>query len=113
MLGAFFYRIYEFLFTLDNPPPVIHKPQLPERYTIRFVPATGAAAHQFLNAGTVPTVSVNSSPGFSIVSSANFVVNALPGSSGVNAFSHFSAISHVSFPTTTPAFSPSCIEPNT
>ena len=39
LLGAFFFRIYEFLFTLSNPPPVIYRPQVPERYTIKFVPA--------------------------------------------------------------------------
>ena len=40
LLGAFFFRIYEFLFTLSNPPPVIHRPHVPERYTIKFVPAS-------------------------------------------------------------------------
>ena len=38
LLGAFFYRVYEFLFTFSDPPPVIHKPHVPARYAIHFVP---------------------------------------------------------------------------
>ena len=38
-LGAFFYRIYEFLFMFSNPPEVIHRLHVPEGYTIKFIPA--------------------------------------------------------------------------
>src|SRR5258706_8313252 len=33
LLGSFFYRVYEFLFTFSNPPPIVHRPQVPARYT--------------------------------------------------------------------------------
>ena len=90
LLGAFFYRIYEFLFTLDNPPPVIHRPHLPERYAIRFVPAAGGpvSSHDpvnvnpVINFASVPPVAVVASSvvssGYSVVSSANFVVASSP-----------------------------------
>ena len=41
LLGAFFYRIYEFLSTFSDPPPVVHRPHVPARYAIKFVPASG------------------------------------------------------------------------
>ena len=102
-LGAFFFRIYEFLFTFSNPPPVIHRPHVPERYTVKFVPAVVSAisvspvmsprvvvpaelparyAIDFVPAvGSVlastsvsaPPVSASSSD-YSVVSSANFVL---------------------------------------
>ena len=39
LLGAFFYRVYEFLFSFSNPPPIIHRPSVPDpaRYVINFV----------------------------------------------------------------------------
>ena len=39
LLGAFFYRIYEFLFSFSNPPSIVHRPRVPARYTIKFIPA--------------------------------------------------------------------------
>ena len=39
LLGAFFYRIYEFLFSFADPPPGIHRPVVPDRYAIKFFPA--------------------------------------------------------------------------
>ena len=57
LLGAFFYRVYEFLFSFSNPPPVVHRPHLPERYAIRFVPATAAPASV-----SVPVISFVSAP---------------------------------------------------
>ena len=80
LLGAFFFRIYEFLFTFSNPPPVIHRPHVPERYTIKFVPAVGLISvspvmspHAFVSAfdSVAPVIS---SSEFSVVSSANFVI---------------------------------------
>ena len=32
LLGVFFYRIYEFLFSFSNPAPVIHNPSVPAGY---------------------------------------------------------------------------------
>ena len=32
LLGAFFYRVYEFLFSFSNPPPIVHRPCVPARY---------------------------------------------------------------------------------
>ena len=43
-MGAFFFRIYEFLLTFSNPSPVIHRPRVPERYTIKFVPTASTPA---------------------------------------------------------------------
>ena len=37
LLGAFFYRIYEFLFSFSDPPPIVHRPCVPARYAIRFI----------------------------------------------------------------------------
>ena len=34
------YRIYEFLFSFSNPPTILHRPCVPARYAIRFVPAS-------------------------------------------------------------------------
>ena len=84
LLGGFFFRIYEFLFTFPNPPPVVHRPHVPERYTIKFVPAQSvnpvsrlaspvisspaASAISFVSAVS-PAVS-----DYSVVSSANFVI---------------------------------------
>ena len=69
LLGAFFFRIYEFLFTLSNPPPVIHRPHVPERYTIKFVPAAVFPSQ------SVSSVSRSASP---VVSSRVFVPAELP-----------------------------------
>ena len=44
LLGAFFYQVYEFLFSFSNPPPIIHRPFVPERYAIYFVPAFSSVA---------------------------------------------------------------------
>ena len=131
-MGAFFYRVYEFLFTFSNPPPVVHRPHIPERYAVRFVPATGVPSQlsspddpvpvfvpaelpsryaiNFLAANTVSADSVyaSASPAltdFSVVSSANFVVNAPP-------VTDYSVISSVNF-ATPPVISSSCIETNT
>ena len=59
LLGAFFFRIYEFLFTLSNPPPVIHRPHVPERYTIKFIPAAVSPSQ------SINSVSRSASPVFS------------------------------------------------
>ena len=53
LLGAYFYRVYEFLFSFSNLPPVIHSPHIPERYTIRFVPATGISSFSSPSASPV------------------------------------------------------------
>ena len=85
LLGAFFYRVYEFLYTHTNPPPVIHRPHLPERYAIRFVPATGVPTPDvpvnvpvFVPASTPYADSVSE---FSVVSSVNFVFPSASSSS--------------------------------
>ena len=113
LLGAFFYRVYEFLFTFPNPPPVIHRPHIPERYAIRFVPATGVPVLPqpvFVPAELPPFVAANPvSPAltdFSVVSSANFVVNASP-------VTDYSVISSVNFTVPSPVIDSPCIEPNT
>ena len=114
LLGAFFYRVYEFLYTHTNPPPVIHRPHLPERYAIRFVPATGVPT-----SSSVIPVKVHVSPvvpvspvsptltDFSIVSSANFVVNARSLT-----VSDYTVISSVNISTPPHAVVPPCIESN-
>ena len=107
VLGAFFYRVYEFLFSFSNPPPVVHRPHLPERYAIRFVPATTAPVSP---PSPVPAASVSfplsvvlsssssvSSSDYSVVSSANFAVPS----------SGFSVVSSANF-----VFPTSCIESN-
>ena len=78
LLGAFFYRIYEFLFTFIDPPPVVHRPHIPERYAIRFVPAAGVPPV------TAFSASPSTSTDFSFVSSANFVVPVVTGYSVVS-----------------------------
>ena len=44
LLGAYFFRIYEFLYTFSNPPLVVPfvPAELPARYAIAFVPAVSA-----------------------------------------------------------------------
>ena len=67
LLGAFFFRIYEFLFILPNMSPRAFVPaELPARYAIAFVPAVSALD------SVLPPAAVSSSD-YSIVSSANFV----------------------------------------
>ena len=63
LLGAFFYRIYEFIFTFSNPPPVVHRPHVPERYAIRFVPAAAVPAF------SLPVLSSPVSTDYSVISS--------------------------------------------
>ena len=69
LLGAYFFRIYEFLYTFSNPPlanvPFVPA-ELPARYAIAFVSANVPVP------ASVP-VSVPSSDDFSVVSSANFI----------------------------------------
>ena len=99
-LGAFFYRIYEFLFTFSNPPPVIHRPHVPERYTIKFTPA----AVQSVN-----SVSRSASP---VISSHVFVPAELPARYAiafVPAVSAFAASGYVPF---VPAVSASASVPS-
>ena len=126
LLGAFFYRVYEFLYTLANPPPVIHRPHIPARYAIRFVPATGAptlsqpAFPVFVPAEPPPRhatsfVAANavSSTDFSIVSSANFVVNARAAIPLASSVTDYSVTSSVNLAASPPVFVSSCIESNT
>ena len=63
LLGAFFFRIYEFLFTFSNPPPVIHRPHVPPRYAINFVPAVSfvSSASSVIASAPVVDSSVNAS----------------------------------------------------
>ena len=89
LLGAFFYRIYEFLFSFTDQTPVIHKPTVPDRYLIKFVPASSVSAPA-VNSADSPSVitPVIASPvataspvvpvivaatDYSVISSANFV----------------------------------------
>ena len=37
LLGIFFYRIYEFLYSISNTSPIIHTPSFPARYAFSFV----------------------------------------------------------------------------
>ena len=74
LLGAFFFRIYEFLFILPNMSPRAFVPaDLPARYAIGFVPAVSA-----FNPAFPPSVSYTPSTDHSVVSSANFVVPVVP-----------------------------------
>ena len=84
LLGAFFYRVYDFFFSFSNPPPIIHRPCVPARYAIKFVPAScpsvvTRADSVIIDHSVVPPVSpviVSSvSSSFSVVSSANFVIS--------------------------------------
>ena len=76
LLGAYFYRVYEFLFSFSNPPPIVHKPHVPARYAINFVPA--AAAIPVTNLSVNRSVfSSATSTDYSVVSSVNFVNSAV------------------------------------
>ena len=75
LLGAFFYRIYEFLFTFSDPPPVIHRPHVPVRYAIKIVLAaavsiTPPVLSSVISPSIVPVIV---STDYSVVSSINFV----------------------------------------
>ena len=78
LLGAFFYRIYEFLFALSNPPLVVHRPHVPERYAIRFVPAAA------LPAVGSPALSPLSLPAVSLPVLDSFVPAELPARYAIN-----------------------------
>ena len=84
LLGAFFFRIYEFLFTFSDPPLVVHRPHVPARYAIKFVPASDLS-HVPVNdsddSDDIPSYDVissttfsSSSTAYSVISSANFVL---------------------------------------
>ena len=73
ILGAFFYRVYEFLFSFANSPPIIHRPLVPARYAVNFVPAvTAMPAFPFTSTVLSPSSS-SVSTDYSVVSSVNFV----------------------------------------
>ena len=86
LLGAFFYRVYEFLFSFANPPPVIHRPLVPARYAINFVPAA-AAKPVFPFTSNPSSSSSSASTDYSVVSSVNFVhPSAVTNFLGANTF---------------------------
>ena len=79
-LGAFFYRVYEFFFSFSNPPPIIHRPSVPARYVINFVPATNAFSSSpstVVTSASSPVVTDDfvsvASTAYSVVSSVVFV----------------------------------------
>ena len=79
MLGAFFYRIYEFLFSFANPPSVTHRPVVPDRYAIKFVAAsdTSPTTDNSVLPVTSTSIPTPTSTVYSVVSSANFVPTSL------------------------------------
>ena len=81
LLGAFFYRVYEFLFSFSNPPPIVHRPCVPARYAIKFVPATNSviSISPVIISSVASPITVASTD-YSVVSSVNFVP-AVPSSS--------------------------------
>ena len=74
LLGAFFYCVYEFLFSFSNPPPIVHRPCVLARYAIRFVPAASSPVDVVSCEVPVSPVVASVSSSFSVVSSANFVI---------------------------------------
>ena len=104
LLGAFFFRIYEFLFTISNP---IHRPHVPERYAIKFVPAAAVSALPpvfSLQPTSVISSSVHSVSAvppddsvidYSVISSVNFVPTAFPDNSVTNDFSVVSSVNFI------------------
>ena len=76
LLGAFFYRVYEFLFSFSNPPPIVHRPCVPARYAIKFVPATNLVISPIAPVITSSAASVASTD-YSVVSSVNLFLLSL------------------------------------
>ena len=86
-LGASFFRIYEFPFSFSNPPPVVHRPVVPDRYAIKFVAASDIPSFPRASSvvpslvtpttnfpAVVPYVAPAVSPiDYSVISSINFV----------------------------------------
>ena len=107
LLGAFFYRVYEFLFSFSNPPPIVHRPCLPARYTIKFVPATNSVISPVITASTNSVISpviissaaspvIVASTDYSVVSSVNFVpAAAVPSSPSSTDHSVVSSVNFV------------------
>ena len=118
-LERFFCHIYNFHIPVAAPVPVFVPAELPPRYTINFVPANTTDDSIYASASPVDAsaVSVGSAPStdFSIVSSANFDVNASPVVASLvnNSVTDCSVISSVNFATPPPVIASSCIEPNT
>ena len=93
LLGAFFFRIYEFLFTFSDPPPVVHRPHVPARYAIKFVPASDLSHVPVNDSDVSDVISTDvisstdpaifsafssSLTAYSVISSANFVPATTP-----------------------------------
>ena len=78
LLGAFFYRIYEFLFSFPNPPPIIHRPLVPARYAIKFVPSRSDVSNYADVSSFAPAVVVSSpvGPVADVQSSATSVISS-------------------------------------
>ena len=73
LLGASFYRVYEFLLSFSNPPPIVHRPFVPSRCAINLVrPSTIIASTVVVSSPVVP--SSVSSTDYAVVSSVNFVL---------------------------------------
>ena len=98
LLGAFFFRIYEFLYTFSNPPPVIHRPRVPERYAIKFVPARSVnpVMPSVLTSSLVPPFSP---PAISAPShyASSFIAASSVNVSSLNAFDYPTANASSSF----------------
>ena len=113
-MGAFFFRIYEFLFTLSNPPPVIHRPRVPERYTIKFVPAASTPAFSvspvmspravFVPAELPPRYAIKFVPAVNASVSADTTSSVLASSSVSSV--NFAVPSHFSVSTSVPPVVP-------
>ena len=109
-LGAFFYRVYEFFFSFSDPPPIVHRPCLPARYAIKFIPATNLVipiAPAIMSSAGSPIIIASTD--YSVVSSANFVPAA-----AVSLSSDYSIVSSVNFVPATSVHSSSpssCIVP--
>ena len=74
LLGAFFFRNYEFLISFANPPSVIHRPSVPARYAINFVPAAVTLPAFHLTSTVLsPSSSTPVSTDYSVVSLVDFV----------------------------------------
>ena len=83
-MGAFFFRIYEFLFTLSNPPPVTHRAHVPERYTIKFIPAA-ASPSQSVNSVSHSVSPLISHPFVPAELPARYAIVFVPAISAVDA----------------------------
>ena len=70
----FFYRVYEFLFSFSNPPPIIYRPFVLARYAINFVRAS--TAHSDVSSAVSSVAPVVPLPAFPFPVAQSLVASA-------------------------------------